>query len=180
MVARRVAGQPDRRREVVRRRGVETAYLEQNPDGDERSAESTVLAARPEVVELDRRLRDVEAELGRPETVADLARMERVLQRQQGLLDRWVEAGGPGLAGEVRSLLLSLGIPQDDLALPTTMLSGGQRKLVMLAACLIRQPGLLLLDEPETHLDADRREQFEELVAAFPGAVVIVSHDRYL
>jgi ATP-binding cassette subfamily F protein 3 len=66
------------------------------------------------------------------------------------------------------------------MALPTSALSGGQRKLVELAACLIRQPDLLLLDEPETHLDADRRARLESIVAEFPGAVVTVSHDRYL
>ena len=49
-----------------------------------------------------------------------------------------------------------------------------------LAACLITQPDLLLLDEPETHLDADRRGQLEDLIAGFPGGVVVVSHDRYL
>jgi ATP-binding cassette, subfamily F, member 3 len=166
--------------EVVRRRGVEVAYLEQNPDGDERTAEATVLAAKPDVAELDGQLRAVEADLARPETIADLGRMGRVLERQQALLDRWVAAGGPGLAGEVRTLLGSLGIEGEDRSLPTTALSGGQRKLVALAACLIRQPGLLLLDEPETHLDADRREQLEDQLAAFPGAVVIASHDRYL
>jgi ATP-binding cassette subfamily F protein 3 len=166
--------------EVVRRRGVEAAYLEQNPDGDERTAEATVLAARPDIAELDAQLRAIESDLAEPATIADLARMGRVLERQQATLDRWVEAGGPGLAGEVRTLLASLGIEGEDLELPTTALSGGQRKLVALAACLIRQPGLLLLDEPETHLDADRREQLEDQLAAFPGAVVIVSHDRYL
>ncbi|MFN8233808.1 MAG: ABC-F family ATP-binding cassette domain-containing protein [Actinomycetota bacterium] len=166
--------------EVVRRRGVEVAYLEQNPDGDERTAEDTVFGARPDIAELDAQLRAVEEDLARPETIADMARMSRVLERQRATLDRWVEAGGPGLAGEVRTLLGSLGIEGEDLELPTTALSGGQRKLVSLAACLIRQPGLLLLDEPETHLDADRREQLEDQIASFAGAVVIVSHDRYL
>jgi len=166
--------------EVVRRRGLVTAYLDQNPDGDDRTAEATVMAARPDVAELDEQLRAVEQELARPKVIADLARMERVLARQQTLLDTWVEIGGPGLAGEGRSLLLSLDIPEEDLALPTSQLSGGQRKLVALAACLIRQPDLLLLDEPETHLDAERRGQLEELIAAFPGGVVAVSHDRYL
>jgi ATP-binding cassette subfamily F protein 3 len=118
--------------------------------------------------------------LAQPDVIADLARMGRVLARQQELLDRWVEIGGPGLAGQVRSLLLSLDIPEEDLSLPTTQLSGGQRKLVALAACLIRQPDVLLLDEPETHLDADRREHLEDLIAGFPGGVVSVSHDRYL
>jgi ATP-binding cassette subfamily F protein 3 len=168
------------RGEVVRRRGLVTAYLDQNPDGDERTAEETVMAARPDVADLDGELRAVEQELARPEVIADLARMGRVLTRQQELLDRWVEIGGPGLAGQVRSLLISLDIPDEDLALPTVQLSGGQRKLVALAACLIRQPDLLLLDEPETHLDADRREHLEDLIAGFPGGVVSVSHDRYL
>ena len=166
--------------EVVRRKGLVTAYLEQNPEGDERSPEQTVLAARPDVAELDAAMRAVEAELARPEVAADLDRMSRVLARQQDLLDRWVAAGGAGLAGEARSLLASLGLDGDDLEQPTRLLSGGQRKLVELASCLIRQPDLLLLDEPETHLDAGRRELLEDLVGDFAGAVVTVSHDRYL
>ena len=166
--------------EVVRRKDLVIAYLEQHVDGDERTAEQTVLAARPDVAALDAEMRGVEAELGRPEVVSDLARMDRVLMRQHSLLDRWVEAGGAGLAGEARAMLVSLGFDDADLALPTTSLSGGQRKLVALAACLIRQPDLLLLDEPETHLDAERRARLESIVAELPGAVVTVSHDRYM
>jgi ATPase subunit of ABC transporter with duplicated ATPase domains len=78
--------------DVVRRKGLVTAYLDQNPDGDERTAEATVLAARPDVAELDAQLRAVERELARPDVIGDLSRMERVLARQQGLLDRWRSA----------------------------------------------------------------------------------------
>jgi ATP-binding cassette subfamily F protein 3 len=166
--------------EVSRHKGLTTATLEQNPDGDDHTAEATVMAARPDIAELDAQLRAVEGELARPDVAGDLSKMERVLTRQQQLMDAWVTAGGPGLAGEARALLVSLGIEGADLELPTRALSGGQRKLVGLAACLIRQPDLLLLDEPETHLDADRRAQLERLIADFPGAVVTVSHDRYL
>ena len=60
------------------------------------------------------------------------------------------------------------------------MLSGGQRKLVALAACLVQAPDVLLLDEPEAHLDVARRRIVEELVQDFDGAVLIVSHDRHL
>src|SRR3712207_9028148 len=63
---------------------------------------------------------------------------------------------------------------------PMGALSGGQRKLVALSACLIQNPDVLLLDEPEAHLDSDRRERLEALIRAFGGAVVVVSHDRYL
>ncbi len=166
--------------EVVHRKGLVISYLEQHVDGDERTAEQTVTAARPDIAELDAELRAVEAELARPEVVADLDRMDRVLTRQQALLERWVEVGGPGLVGQARALLTSLGLDGDDLGLSTNALSGGQRKLVALAACLIRQPDLLLLDEPETHLDADRRARLEAIVGEFHGAVVTVSHDRYL
>jgi ATP-binding cassette subfamily F protein 3 len=166
--------------EVVRRRGVTVSYLEQNPEGDDRTAEAWVLAGRPDIATLDDELRSIEAELARPAVTADLAKMDRVLVKQQAVLDRWVEAGGPGLAGEARSLLQRLGFDDHDLTLPTTALSGGQRKLAAFAACLIRDPDLLLLDEPETHLDADKREILEDVVAEFPGAVVTVSHDRYL
>jgi ATP-binding cassette subfamily F protein 3 len=166
--------------EVVRRRGVTASFLEQHPGGDDRSAEAWVVAARPDVAALDGELRGIEAELARPDLAGDLAKMDRVLTRQRAVLDRWVDAGGAGLAGEARTLLVRLGFDEHDLTLPTTALSGGQRKLAALAACLVRDPDLLLLDEPETHLDADRRELLEDVVAGFPGAVVTVSHDRYL
>ncbi|MGZ8783143.1 MAG: ATP-binding cassette domain-containing protein, partial [Gaiellaceae bacterium] len=59
-------------------------------------------------------------------------------------------------------------------------MSGGQRKLIALAACLAQDPDVLLLDEPEAHLDAVGRSQLERLLATFDGAAVAVSHDRYL
>src|SRR5581483_8413217 len=79
-----------------------------------------------------------------------------------------------------RSRLIELGLSERDLDRPAVELSGGRRRLVELAACLAREPDVLLLDEPETHLDALRRSHLEELILSFPGAVVMVSHDRYL
>ena len=88
--------------------------------------------------------------------------MTRVLRRQEQLLDQFTAAGGPGFEGRARAHLLELGLAEQDLATPTTQLSGGQRKLVALAECLARSPAVLLLDEPETHLDADRRSELED------------------
>ena len=76
--------------------------------------------------------------------------------------------------------LRELGLDEDGLERPTRELSGGQRKLVALAACLARRPDVLLLDEPEAHLDMGRRDQLERLVDDFDGAVLMVSHDRHL
>jgi ATP-binding cassette subfamily F protein 3 len=165
---------------LTRRRGLRCAYLPQHPEGDERTALDTVLAARPELAEVERELAACETALADPDVAADLARIERVLERQEQLLRRFEELGGPGFEGEARGHLRGLGFSDEAMALPTHALSGGQRKLVALAACLVQRPDLLLLDEPETHLDLPHREHLETLIQTFEGAVVIVSHDRYL
>jgi ATP-binding cassette subfamily F protein 3 len=166
--------------EVVRRRGLDVASLPQYVEGDERTPMDIVRAARPEILELQRDLDVCGEQLGSPEVASDLRRMQRVLERQERLLQRFTDLGGPGFEGEARGYLGSLGLGDGDAERPMRDLSGGQRKLAVLASCLARRPDVLLLDEPEAHLDAGRRELLEAIVRAFDGAVVIVSHDRYL
>jgi ATP-binding cassette subfamily F protein 3 len=96
------------------------------------------------------------------------------------LLEEFEQAGGHAFEGRSRSLLLQLGLDEAAIDRPSDVRSGGQRKLIALAACLAAEPDLLLLDEPETHLDAEARSRLEDLVRGFDGAVVMVSHDRYL
>ena len=166
--------------DVSCRRGARIVYLDQHPTGDDRTALETVLAARPDLVELERELSDLAAQLGSDEVVADLGRMTRVLARQETVLERFEAAGGPSAEGRVRASLLEIGLTTDELSLPTRTLSGGQRKLIALAACLEQQPDVLLLDEPEAHLDNEGRARVELLARRFDGAIVAVSHDRYL
>ena len=165
--------------DVTQRRGLVLAYLPQQLEGDERDAATTLRAARPELDALERELEQVEQSLG--EAADDLNRIARLLRRQEDVLGRWTAAGGPGFEGRARALLLDVGLDEGDHAgTPTRVLSGGQRKLVGLAACLLRDPDVLLLDEPEAHLDVEAREALEQLMRSFDGAVVAVSHDRYL
>jgi ATP-binding cassette subfamily F protein 3 len=176
-----VAGEDDATGgDVTRRRGLRVAFLPQHIPGDERTALHVVLAARPELVKIEEGLAACETELAARGVQADLRRIERVLERQDRLLQRFEELGGPGFEGEARMYLRLLGLSEADMGQPTSALSGGQRKLVGLAACLAQRPDLLLLDEPETHLDLPHREQLERLIRDFDGAVVVVSHDRYL
>jgi ATP-binding cassette, subfamily F, member 3 len=165
---------------VTRRRGLVHAFLPQHVHGDERTPLAWVAAARPELAELDEQLHAVERRLADPALAHDLDAMGRALAHQERLLAKWAEQGGDRAENEARTLLDELGVPDDALEMPTSELSGGQRKLVALAACLARRPQVLMLDEPEAHLDMHRRDQLERLVDDFDGAVLMVSHDRHL
>jgi ATP-binding cassette subfamily F protein 3 len=162
--------------EVTQRRGLVLAYLPQQLEGDERGAFETLRGARPDLHELERELAAIESSLAE---TGDLDRITRLLRRQEETLARWTAAGGPGFEGRARALIAEVGLGGEETK-PTRLLSGGQRKLVGLAACLLREPDVLLLDEPEAHLDVEAREQLEELMRGFDGAVVSISHDRYL
>jgi ATP-binding cassette, subfamily F, member 3 len=164
--------------EVTQRRGLVVAFLPQQPEGDDRDAPATLRDARPDIAGLEDELVQIEHRLG--EQGADLDRITRLLRRQEDVLARWTAAGGPGFDGRARGLLADVGLDDGDLVKPTRVLSGGQRKLVGLAACLLRDPDVLLLDEPEAHLDVEARERLETLMRTFDAAVVAVSHDRYL
>jgi ATP-binding cassette, subfamily F, member 3 len=162
---------------VALRRGARVAHLHQTVAGDERTVRQVLAAARPETAALEDELARVEAQLADPALVADLDRMGRVLERQAALVER-LSADTAG--GDAIRHLRDLGLADEDLDRPTRVLSGGQRKLAALAACLVQAPDVLLLDEPEAHLDVARRRIVEELVQDFDGAVLIVSHDRHL
>ncbi len=165
---------------VTRRRGLVHAFLPQHVHGDERTPLAWVIAARPELAELEDQLHAVERRLADPALASDLDAMGRALAHQERLLAQWAEQGGDRAEGEARTLLDDLGVTEEMLAMPTSELSGGQRKLVALAACLARRPHVLMLDEPEAHLDMHRRDQLERIVDEFDGAVLMVSHDRHL
>ncbi|HMJ37230.1 MAG TPA: ABC-F family ATP-binding cassette domain-containing protein [Baekduia sp.] len=159
------------------RRGATVAFLPQLVGGDDRTALQTVRAAVPAAVAVHEELASVEAALADPALAEDLDRMTRLLARQAGLVDALAEQT---VDGDAIRLLRELGLDDADVDRPTRTLSGGERKLVALAACLVRRPDLLLLDEPEAHLDMARRSLLESLVQELDGAVVVVSHDRFL
>jgi ATP-binding cassette subfamily F protein 3 len=95
-------------------------------------------------------------------------------------LDEVLDANPRILPEDVRNLLGSLLIKDDDAMRPTRELSGGQRSRVCLARLAVQDANLLLLDEPTNHLDIPSREILQEALKEFEGTVIFVSHDRYL
>ncbi|HSM56276.1 MAG TPA: ABC-F family ATP-binding cassette domain-containing protein [Candidatus Sulfomarinibacteraceae bacterium] len=146
----------------------------------DRTVFEEALTAVPELVAIEEHLDRLEAQMADPEVYDDYARLEKVLQRHTKLLDKYEGLDGPRYQSRVREMLALLGLEEAMWDTPAQVLSGGQKKLVLLAKLLVRQPQLLLLDEPDNHLDIPAKENLEEIINNYPGAVVIISHDRYL
>jgi len=166
---------------VTRARGVTVGYLPQDVTlTPGRTVLDEALDPPPALAEVDARLARLEAQLADPDVYNDPDALARTLDRQAVALDEYERLGGARHAATVRDMLARLGFSEADLALPTDTLSGGQKKLVALVRLAVERPDVLLLDEPDNHLDLPRKRQLEGFIKAYSGAVVIISHDRYL
>jgi ATP-binding cassette subfamily F protein 3 len=92
--------------------------------------------------------------------------------------ERYRMMGGTNYLAEAERTLLGLGFERKDFDRPTRELSGGWRMRVELAKILLKKPSLFLLDEPTNHLDIESIQWLESFLAGYPGAVLLVSHDR--
>ena len=166
---------------TVRRKGLTIGYLQQEPRLEPgRTVWQEALSASAELARVEAGLARIEERLADPAVYDDEKKLARALDRQARLLDEHVQLGGPGYQGRVRATLRSLNFSDADMELPVEVLSGGQKKLVGLAKLLVTQPDILLLDEPDNHLDLDGKAFLERFIRNHKGAVIIVSHDRYL
>jgi len=166
---------------IVRKKGLTIGYLPQMPEFDEtRTAWAEVFSGSGELGRIESELQQIETDLSDPQVYTNPVILQRTLSRQEKLLAEFERLGGVGLEGRVRSLLRDLGFDEIQMRLPLGALSGGQKKLVGLARLLISRPALLLLDEPDNHLDLEGKALLERVLRNYDGGVLLVSHDRYL
>ncbi len=112
------------------------------------------------------------------EAMANTADMDAAMAAYDAALTRFEALGGYEREMRAAAVLDGLGLGDIDSATPVAQLSGGQKTRLGLATLLLSEPDLLLLDEPTNHLDVEALEWLEGFVRAYPGAVLIVSHDR--
>jgi ATP-binding cassette, subfamily F, member 3 len=166
---------------VVKAKGVSVGYLPQDPELD---PTLTVLAAalqgNARLAEIETELERIEHKLSDPAVYNDSKKLTRALEEQHKLLEEFEALGGEGYTERVQATLRGLSIPDTHFDQPLSALSGGQKKLVALCRLLMARPTVLLLDEPDNHLDLPGKAYLEHLISEYPGAVVLISHDRYL
>jgi len=135
------------------------------PAGDETVLELAI-AITPEVTELQRRVKAFEA--GHDTESHDFHEVQA----------RFDELGGYQLEPRAKTILRGLAFRERDFDRPAKAMSGGWVMRAYLARLLVQQPDLLLLDEPTNHLDLGALQWFQEYLKNYPGAILLISHDR--
>jgi len=125
--------------------------------------------------QMEAEMRELEAKMANL-TGTDL---DSALKRHDKLNISFEEMGGFEATSRLKGVLRGLGFPESQWQQPFGKLSGGERTRAMLGKLLLERTDLLLLDEPTNHLDIDSVAWLEEYLRGFPGAVLIISHDRY-
>ncbi|MCB2214146.1 ATP-binding cassette domain-containing protein [bacterium] len=165
---------------IAREKDLAIAYMAQEVSlAPSLTAFEAVRQGADRVLALERELVEIEEKFADPKIYNHEGRLAKVLDRQEQILAEHAALGGPGLAGRIRKLLADIGFDDHEVDLPLRHLSGGQKKLIGLARIIIGRPDILLLDEPDNHLDLDGKALLQKLIEDFDGTVVIVSHDRY-
>ena len=132
-------------------------------------------SARADIFEMERQIRTIETEL----KTLDGDDLENRLETYNRLQSEFESRNGYACESEITGVLKGLGFQEEEFSKKTDTLSGGQKTRVSLGKLLLTNPDILLLDEPTNHLDLNSISWLETYLINYPGAVFIVSHDRY-
>lgn len=158
---------------IVKSRDLNIGYMEQYlPSNGSVTLYNEVLTVFSDVAEMEKELEEINCRL------LDTSD-EKLIERQLFLNEEIERRDGLVYKAKTRSALLGLGFLQDELELPVSALSGGQRSKAALCKLLLSNSHLLLLDEPTNNLDIEAVTWLEDFLAKYKGAFIVVSHDRY-
>jgi ATP-binding cassette subfamily F protein 3 len=162
--------------EILIAKGVKIGYLPQDVIAFRgNTVLNEVLKSAGAVISLQEKMKILEGELS---SIQDPKEQERMAKEYGKLQERYTLLGGYGLEAQAEQILQGLGFKERDFGRSTDELSGGWLMRIALGKILLQSPDLLLLDEPTNHLDLASLIWLEEFLINYPGAMVIVSHDR--
>ena len=162
--------------QITLSRGATLGYLAQHQDiNGDRTIYEEVLDAKQDILDMEREMRRLEARM----KTASGSELEGLMETYTRLTHSFELSNGYACQSEVAGVLKGLGFSEEDFQKELSTLSGGQKTRVALGRLLLTRPDVLLLDEPTNHLDMASITWLETYLMNYPGAVLIVSHDRY-
>jgi ATP-binding cassette subfamily F protein 3 len=134
-----------------------------------------MLQTKRKIIDMEAEIRELEHEMKHLEG----EKLENVMQRYNLLSEAYDRENGYAYKSEITGVLKGLGFSEADYDRHINTLSGGQRMRIALGRLLLTKPDLIILDEPTNHLDMSSIAWLEGFLSAYPGSVIVVSHDRY-
>ncbi len=162
--------------EVITAKGATIGYLSQHQDlASSRTVYEEMLSVKADLLRTEARIREVELLMKDKEGEA----LEALLKEYSSLNHSFEAQNGYAYKSEVVGVLKGLGFSEEDFEKQIQTLSGGQKTRIALGRLLLTNPDLIMLDEPTNHLDMSSIAWLETYLINYPGAVLIVAHDRY-
>ncbi|MBS4210503.1 ABC-F family ATP-binding cassette domain-containing protein [Bacillus sp. FJAT-50079] len=166
--------------QIVKPNDVSIGYLAQNTGLESNlSIWDEMLTVFSNLIVMENNIRKIEHDLSDPAIYEKEGQYERLLAEYDQLQVTFKDMGGYQYESDIRSILHGMRFYEEDYQTLISTLSGGQKTRLALAKLLLIKPDILILDEPTNHLDIETLSWLEQYLQGYPGAILIVSHDRY-
>ena len=162
--------------QTVISKGKTLGYLAQHQEMDSgNTIFDELLTVKQDVLELEEKMRQAEQDMKHAEKDA----LPSLMEAYSSLSHEFEQKNGYAWKSEITGVLKGLGFEEEDFEKHVDTLSGGQKTRVSLGKLLLSRPDIIMLDEPTNHLDMNSISWLETFLINYPGAVIIVCHDRY-
>ncbi|MCR8643589.1 ABC-F type ribosomal protection protein [Paenibacillus sp. N1-5-1-14] len=166
--------------DIFKAKETRVGYLRQNSGlNTDRSIWNEMRTVFTALIEVEKEIRELEQLMSDPALLENEKRYEETMNRYAVKSEWFKQHGGYEMEAKIRGVLHGMGFGQFAPDTPIHTLSGGQKTRLALAKMLLEEPDLLILDEPTNHLDIPTLTWLEGYLRGYPGAILVVSHDRY-